>query len=149
MTRVCISLGHNVFQYTTSNDYYYPESVCDFYDRMEEDEPNGVFTVTYDGVMHPITIELIGAAMGVACGRTQEQAPNGVKALGIQYREIAPKSMMGDGYVKLDGLGKNQLLSSAWINDNIIPRDKQLNMRKAEYLYMIQKHLELRWIIHL
>lgn len=44
---------------------------------MEEDKLNGAFVVTYDGVAHPITIELIAQAMGVACGRNTEQYPKG------------------------------------------------------------------------
>lgn len=45
-----------------------------------------------------------------------------------------------DGYVKLAGIGKNQLL----LNDNIIPGDKQLNRRQAKCLYVIQRCLELK-----
>lgn len=51
---------------------------------------------------------------------------------------------MHDGYMKLGSLAKNQLLFHAWLNDNIILGDKQLNWRQAKYLFTIQKHLKLK-----
>lgn len=67
MTRECVHLGNDAFWYTTSHEYYLG-SLCNFYDRMEEDKPNGLFTMTFDGVAHPITIELIRQAMGWLMG---------------------------------------------------------------------------------
>lgn len=41
-------------------------------------------------------------------------------------------------------MGKSQILVQMWFNDNIIPGFKTLTKRQVEYLYTIQKCVELK-----
>lgn len=43
----------------------------------------------------------------------------------------------------MGGLKKKQLLIQGWLNDNAIWGDKALNWRQVDYLFVIQKRLEL------
>lgn len=130
MIRACVRLGHDRFWYTILSDYY-SKNVVDFYNRLDKNDESGVFYVLYDDTRHPITIELKGAAMNVHCGYTVEQFLKGSLVFQHWVDEIVLGGKVMDGYVKLGGLGKNQLLFFAWLNENIVPEDKQLNRRIA------------------
>lgn len=56
----------------------------------------------------------------VPSGSTQEQFPKGYKDLVNCIEQIVQGSQMMDGFIKLNGLGKNQVIFFSWLNDIII-----------------------------
>lgn len=101
-------------------------------------------SLVYGKTRHTISIAVIRVAMNIHCDYTTEQYLRGSQPLMNWVNESVPSGEMHDGYVKLRSLGKNQLLFQAWLKDNIIFSDKQLNKRQVEYLHMIQKQLEIK-----
>lgn len=94
---------------------------------MAVDDDTRLIYVNYCNTVHTISIKVISVAMGIQPGYTGEQNPKVSQALGDWVQEIVSGGQLEDGYVKLGGLLKNQLLVHAWLNDNIIPRYKALN----------------------
>ena len=134
---------HNLLWYKTSSSFY-PLEVADFYEWVEVDPDTQELRIKYGNNVHTITKEVVSLATGIFSSYTQEQEPLGARAFAHWFRKIVPNGEYNSGYVKYGNMGKNQILVHMWINDNVIPGFKTMTRRQAEYLYTIQKRVELK-----